>query len=515
MPTNTPNVSLAKPLVNEKYDVDILNENFDKLDLAMAGSIEFPVVTAGAVTVTPTGNLSSTNVQTALTELDSEKQAVLTGGATTIAATNLTASRGLVSDANGKVAVSAVTSAELGHLSGVTSAIQTQLNARAPIASPTFAGTVNNPIAVFTGTTATDLPSYSAEFLTGTGWTSTGWTGSWATGWANNASNTLVLSQSTPAVVSTRYQIAYTVTGRTTGSFTLAFGGQSLAGISVTGAFGPTATTTTGLTITPTSDFNGTIVVSIRSITAVSSPLIIGRTSSSATAFEIRANTASGNLAIGTSAGGRITTGIQNTAVGFISLQNNTTGVNNTAVGVNSLQNNTTGASNTAVGVSSLQNNTTGASNTAVGVSSLNNNTTGTHNTAIGLNSGRSIADGVTTNAITNNSIFIGNDSRALANDQTNQIVIGNAAIGGGSNTATLGNASIVSTFLRGNVAVGTGITPTAPIDIGGNTLRIRTARTPASATATGNAGDICWDATHIYVCIATNVWRRIAHATW
>ena len=77
MPTNTPNVSLAKPLVNEKYDVDILNENFDKLDLAMAGSIEFPVVTAGAVTVTPTGNLSSTNVQTALVELDSEKASKL------------------------------------------------------------------------------------------------------------------------------------------------------------------------------------------------------------------------------------------------------------------------------------------------------------------------------------------------------------------------------------------------------------------------------------------------------
>jgi len=43
---------------------------------------------------------------------------------------NLTVSRALASDANGKVAVSATTSTELGHVSGVTSAIQTQLNGK-------------------------------------------------------------------------------------------------------------------------------------------------------------------------------------------------------------------------------------------------------------------------------------------------------------------------------------------------------------------------------------------------
>lgn len=44
---------------------------------------------------------------------------------------SLTASRALVSDSSGKVTVSAVTSTELGYLDGVTSAIQTQLNAKA------------------------------------------------------------------------------------------------------------------------------------------------------------------------------------------------------------------------------------------------------------------------------------------------------------------------------------------------------------------------------------------------
>ena len=44
---------------------------------------------------------------------------------------DLTASRALVSDGNGDVSVSAVTSTEIGHLDGVTSAIQSQLDAKA------------------------------------------------------------------------------------------------------------------------------------------------------------------------------------------------------------------------------------------------------------------------------------------------------------------------------------------------------------------------------------------------
>lgn len=56
---------------------------------------------------------------------------------------------------------------------------------------------------------------------------------------------------------------------------------------------------------------------------------------------------------------------------------------------------------------------------------------------------------------------------------------------------------------------------PTARLDVNGDTIRLRTSRTPASAGAAGNAGDICWDSNYLYVCIATNTWRRIAHATW
>ena len=59
-----------------------------------------------------------------------------------------TASRALVSDASGFVSPSATTDTEIGHVSGVTSSIQTQLNAKAPSASPTFTGTVTVPATI-------------------------------------------------------------------------------------------------------------------------------------------------------------------------------------------------------------------------------------------------------------------------------------------------------------------------------------------------------------------------------
>lgn len=67
------------------------------------------------------------NIQSSL----DSKQATITGGASTIASSNLTANRALVSNSSGKVAVSAVTSTELGYLDGVTSNVQTQLDGKA------------------------------------------------------------------------------------------------------------------------------------------------------------------------------------------------------------------------------------------------------------------------------------------------------------------------------------------------------------------------------------------------
>jgi hypothetical protein len=65
-----------------------------------------------------------------------------------------------------------------------------------------------------------------------------------------------------------------------------------------------------------------------------------------------------------------------------------------------------------------------------------------------------------------------------------------------------------------GNVGIGA-ITPTALLDVASNTLRLRTSRTPATSSATGNAGEVCWDTSYVYVCTATNTWKRAALATW
>lgn len=37
----------------------------------------------------------------------------------------------------------------------------------------------------------------------------------------------------------------------------------------------------------------------------------------------------------------------------------------------------------------------------------------------------------------------------------------------------------------------------------------------PASATASGTAGQIAFDASYIYICTATDTWQRAAIATW
>jgi hypothetical protein len=65
-----------------------------------------------------------------------------------------------------------------------------------------------------------------------------------------------------------------------------------------------------------------------------------------------------------------------------------------------------------------------------------------------------------------------------------------------------------------GRLGIGS-TSPTASLDITGDTIRIRNTRTPASASAAGNAGDICYDTQYLYVCIANNAWSRVALNPW
>ena len=92
--------------------------------------IDATKIADGTVSNTEFGYLDG--VTSAIQTQLNAKQATITGAATTIDTEDLTASRALVSDGSGKVAVSSVTSTEIGYLSGVTSSVQTQITDRTP-----------------------------------------------------------------------------------------------------------------------------------------------------------------------------------------------------------------------------------------------------------------------------------------------------------------------------------------------------------------------------------------------
>jgi hypothetical protein len=86
-------------------------------------------------------DISSNNIEVKAGGITNTQVASAAGIALTKLATLTNHNRALASDASGFITESAVTSTELGYLSGVTSAIQTQINAKANSASPVFTGT--------------------------------------------------------------------------------------------------------------------------------------------------------------------------------------------------------------------------------------------------------------------------------------------------------------------------------------------------------------------------------------
>jgi trimeric autotransporter adhesin len=117
------------------------------------------------------------------------------------------------------------------------------------------------------------------------------------------------------------------------------------------------------------------------------------------------------------------------------------------------------------------------------------------------------------------NNVFIG---YRAAYQSSNASVTGSVCIGpfAGFNDLASNELVIANTdgsanvLIRGNFTTGD-VTIRNDLNVGGDIIKIATAKTPASAGATGVTGQICWDASYIYVCTATDTWKRVAIATW
>lgn len=265
--------------------------------------------------------------------------------------------------------------------------------------------------------------------------------------------------------------------------------------------------------------------------------------------------TADGNTAIGAETLYSNTTGRYNTALGTGALYSNTNSLNNVALGASALYYNTTGSRNIAVGTSSLLNNVSGTGNIAIGASAgqfvrgnynigIGYNAlsaftgvtgTGTNNIAIGFQSARGLTTG------NNNLVLEYRTTGGLSTGSNNIILdpVGNTALSTGSNNVIIGFTSVTTNmsntlilsingaprYLSDSTGLNTMPTQTIAL-ITGDALgksvitkeylnNIVSTGTVASATATGTTGQIRTDSDYIYVCVATNTWKRSPLSTW
>lgn len=326
-------------------------------------------------------------------------------------------------------------------------------------------GSITYPITV-PGSAATDSAAVGSELTSSSGWTSTGWTGSYNS-FTHTSGNTNALSYSIAGMASGQfYLVSITVSGTTAGNMTaslgstpLTFGGGNDGTISsnATYATGPKTTGTGAFTITPSSTFNGTVSVSVKLLSPITTYNLVFNDNggTSVLAFAQQLHNA-GNLFIGTPSndmGGRYNVpvlsgftsgppGTANTGLGINTLGFNTTGANNTAVGQVALSNNTTGQENTAIGVDSMVYNVSGGSNTAVGAQSLGGNTSGYGNVAIGVEALYLSATGTGNTAV-------GTAALAATTTGSSLTAVGNGALGadtGSYNSAFGNNALAVET---------------------------------------------------------------------
>jgi len=125
----------------------------------------------------------------------------------------------------------------------------------------------------------------------------------------------------------------------------------------------------------------------------------------------------------------------------------------NIGIGYNALRSISTSNSNYNIGIGSnalYYCNNGGNNNVGIGVYALGNLTNGSYNVGIGQFAGYYKRTDNSTNP--KKSIFIGRYTRSYDDTDSNEIVIGDSAIGKGSNTVVLGNDNIKETYLKGAI---------------------------------------------------------------
>jgi len=201
---------------------------------------------------------------------------------------------------------------------------------------------------------AYDGAQTSGELVNGTGWTSTGWTGSWSTGWTHSTGNTSILSYPITLSPNTSYLIKLGISSGGSGGVTVAIGGVTVAtstfGVIINTGFD--VVTNTQLTITPNTLFSGTVRdISVKQAIGASKPFLDVRTVDSLSKVEFRASTNS--FGIGRDALGRVITQnspIKSWAMGDFAGANVSSGVGNMFLGDYAGNYATTGNYNIGIG---------------------------------------------------------------------------------------------------------------------------------------------------------------------
>lgn len=141
--------------------------------------------------------------------------------------------------------------------------------------------------------------------------------------------------------------------------------------------------------------------------------------------------------------------GTSNIVFGF---ESRGTGDQGIAIGFNANSGSSGASNNISIGQKATEYISSGFENIALGRFAANGLSTGSGNIALGSSAGHYIVGGITTLQTNTNSIFIGNATRGTANGNINEIVIGQSALGNGSNTVTIGNSSITNNYFNGSL---------------------------------------------------------------